>query len=36
VSRDADAEDADVVIFEDEVVVRFLRDGDGGGGLGGE
>jgi hypothetical protein len=36
VGRDADAKDADVVIFEDEMVVGFLGNGDGGGGLGGE
>jgi hypothetical protein len=33
VSGDADAKDTDVVVFEDEVVVGFLGNGDGGGGL---
>jgi len=36
VRRDAHAEDADVVVFEDEVVVGFFGDGDRGGGLAGE
>jgi hypothetical protein len=31
---DTDAEDADVFVFEDEMVVRFLGDGYTGGGLG--
>jgi hypothetical protein len=34
VRGDVYAEDADVFVFEDEVVVGFLGDGDGGGGLG--
>jgi len=34
VGGDAHAENADVFIFEDEMVVRFLWDGNGGGGLG--
>jgi hypothetical protein len=33
---DAYAENADVIIFQDEMVVGFLGDGDGGGGLSGE
>jgi hypothetical protein len=36
VGGDAYAEDADIVIFEDEMVVGFLGDGNGSGGLGGE
>jgi hypothetical protein len=31
---DADAEDADVFVFQDEMVVGFLGDGDAGGSLG--
>jgi len=34
VGGDAYAENADVIIFKDEMVVRFLWDGNGGGGLG--
>jgi len=34
VGGDAYAENADVIIFKDEMVVRFLGDGNGGGGLG--
>ena len=34
VSGDVYAENADVGIFKDEVMVRLLGDGDGGGGLG--
>jgi len=34
VGGDTYAENADVVIFKDEMVVRFLWDGNGGGGLG--
>jgi hypothetical protein len=34
VGGDGYAEDADVVVFEDEVVVGFLGNGDGGGRLG--
>jgi hypothetical protein len=33
---DADPEDTDVIVFQDEMVVRFLGNGDGGGGLGEE
>jgi hypothetical protein len=33
VGGDGYAEDADVVVFEDEMVVGFLGDRDGGGGL---
>jgi len=33
---DAHAEDADVIIFQDEMVVGFLGDGNGRGGLSGE
>src|SRR5260370_5168083 len=36
VRGDADAEDADVIIFEDEMVVRFLAQGNSGGSLSGE
>jgi len=36
VRRNANAEDADVFIFEDKVVMRFLWDGDGSGSLGAE
>jgi len=34
VRGDAYAEDTDVIIFKDEVVVGFLGDGNGGGSLG--
>jgi hypothetical protein len=34
VSGNAHAKDADVVVFEDEVMVGLFGDGDGGGGLG--
>jgi len=34
VRRDAYAENADVVIFEDKMMVGFFGDGDGGGCLG--
>jgi len=34
VSGDAHAENADVIIFKDEMMVRFLWDGNGDGGLG--
>lgn len=33
VGGDTDAEDADVLIFEDEMMMRLLGDGNGGGGL---
>jgi len=33
VRGDAYAEDADVIIFQDEMVMRLLRDGDGNGRL---
>jgi len=36
VRGDAHAEDADIVVFQDEVVVGFLGDGDGDGCLSGQ